>query len=118
MDGNLLHIDLATLLCGNGDSGVGALCEDDSPGPLSVLLGAIGNSLGNLLDILGVKVVRLSKGSSLSLVTNEDIDVGEDLVERVLEELCDERSGQVENERLRQISQYSLSSRSSDLPCS
>lgn len=100
MNRDLLDIDLAALLCGDSDGGVGALCEDDGPGPLCVLLRAVGNGLGDLLDILSVNVVRLGEGGGLGLVANEDVDVGEDLVERVLEELCDEGSGQVEDERL------------------
>ena len=119
MDGDLLDIDLAALLCGDSDCGVGTLCEDDGPGPLCVLLRAVGNSLGNLLDVLGVDVVRLSEGSGLGLVANEDVDVGEDFVERVLEELSDERSGQVEDERLRCISSLqSFLMPNHDLPCS
>lgn len=57
VDGNLLDIDLATLLCGDSDCGVSALCEDDGPWPLCVLLGAVGDDFGDLLDILGVNVV-------------------------------------------------------------
>lgn len=100
MDGDLLNVDLATLLCSDSDRGVGALCEYNGPRPLRVLLGAVGNSLGDRLDVLGVNVVRLSKGSGLGLVTNEDVNVGKDLVKRVLEELRDERSRQVEDEGL------------------
>lgn len=98
MDGDLLDIDLVA--SSNGNCGVGALREDHSPGPLCVLLGAVGNDLGNLLDVLGVEVVRFSESSSLGLVTNEDVDIGENLIERVLEKLCDKGSGQVEDERL------------------
>jgi hypothetical protein len=108
VDGNLLHVDLAAVLCGDGDGGLGALCEDDGPGPLCVLLGAVGDNLGDLLDVLGVDVVRLGEGSGLSLVADKDVDVGEDLVKRVLEELCDERSGQVEDEGLDSVSYYLL----------
>ena len=104
MDGDLLDVDLTTLLSGDSDCGVSTLCENDSPGPLCVLLRAVGNRLSNLLDVLSVKVVRLSEGSGLSLVTDEDIDVGKNLVERVLEELCDEGGGQVENEGLECVS--------------
>lgn len=108
VDGDLLDLDLAALLCGDSDGGLGALCEDDGPGPLCVLLGAVGNGLGDLLDVLGVDVVRLGEGSGLSLVADEDVDIREDLVERVLEELCDERSGQVEDEGLDSVSCYLL----------
>jgi hypothetical protein len=108
VDGNLLHVDLAAVLCGDGDGGLGALCEDDGPGPLCVLLGAVGDNLGDLLDVLGVDVVRLGEGSGLSLVADKDVDVGEDLVKRVLEELCDERSGQVKDEGLDSVSYHLL----------
>ena len=104
MDGDLLDVDLAALLRSDSDCGVGTLCEDDSPGPLCVLLGTVGDGLGDLLDVLGIDVVRLSECSGLSLVTDQDVDVGEDFVERVLEELCDERSGQIEDEGLHCVS--------------
>ena len=104
MNRNLLDFDLTALLSGDSDCRIGALCEDNSPGPLSVLLGAVGNSLGDLLDILGLDVVRLSECGGLSLVTNKDVDVREDLVEGVLEELRNERSRQVKNKRLDDIS--------------
>lgn len=103
MDGNLLDVDLAALLCGDSDCGVGALCEDNSPRPLGVLLGAVGDSLGDILDVLGIEVVRLSEGSGLSLITDEDVDVRKDLVERVLEELRDKGSGQIEDEELSHV---------------
>nr|GFD56517.1 hypothetical protein [Tanacetum cinerariifolium] len=89
---------------GHGNCWVGALCENDGPGPLCVLLGAVGDGLGDLLDVLGVDVVRLGKGSGLSLVANEDVDVRKDLIERVLEELSDEGSRQVEDKGLRYVS--------------
>jgi hypothetical protein len=104
VDGNLLDIDLATLLCGDSNCGVGALCEHDSPGPLCVLLGAVGDGFSDILNVLGVDVVRLGEGSGLGLVADKDVDVGEDLVERVLEELGDEGSGQVEDEGLHCVS--------------
>jgi hypothetical protein len=105
MDRNLLHIDLATLLRGDSDCRVGALCEDDGPWPLCVLLRAVSDGLGNLLDVLGVNVVRLSESGGLGLVADEDVDVGEDFVERVLEELRNEGSGQVKDEWLDCVSQ-------------
>jgi hypothetical protein len=52
MDWHLLDFSTAALLCGDGDSGVGALSDDHSPGTLRVLLGALSNGLRNLLDIL------------------------------------------------------------------
>jgi hypothetical protein len=44
--------------------------------------------------------VRLGKGGGFGLVADEDIDVRQDLVERVLEELGDEGCGKVEDEDL------------------
>jgi hypothetical protein len=55
--GNFLHINGTTLLCADGNGRVGALGEDDSPRTLSVLLGAVRDGLGNLLDVLGFNVV-------------------------------------------------------------
>lgn len=104
MDRDLLDICFTALLCGDGNCGISTLCEDDSPGPLCVLLGAVGDDLGDLLDVFGVDVVRLSKRNSLGLVADENVDVGKDLIERVLEELSDEGSGQVEDERLHSVS--------------
>lgn len=104
MNRDLLEIDVTAVLCGNSDGGVSTLCDDDSPGPLCVLLGAVGDRLSNLLDILSVEVVGLSEGSGLGLVTDQDVDVGENLIERVFEELCNEGSGQVEDEGLRCVS--------------
>ena len=100
LSSNGVDWELLDLVSNNSDSGVGALGEHNSTNPLRVLLGKRNDGLGNLLHILGGKVVRLSVGGGLGLVANEDFDVGEDLVELVLEELGDERSRQVENERL------------------
>lgn len=106
VDRDLLHVNLTALLCGDSDCRVGTLCDNDCPGPLCVLLGAVGDSLGDLLDVLSVKVVGLSEGSGLGLIADEDVDVRKDLIERILEELRNEGSGKVENERLRSLSNY------------
>lgn len=100
VDGNLLDVDLAAVLCSYSNCWVKALCDNDGPGPLCVLLGAVGDGFGNLLDVLGVHVVRLGEGSGLSLVANEDVDVGKNLIKRVLEELSNEGSRQVEDKGL------------------
>lgn len=84
----------------DGDGGVGALGEDDGPGALGVLLGALCDGLGDLGDVLGLDAVRLGECGGLGLVADEDVDVGQDLVERVLEELGDEWRGKVEDEGL------------------
>jgi hypothetical protein len=44
--------------------------------------------------------VRLGECGGLSLVANEDVNVGQDLVKRILEELRDEGRGKVEDESL------------------
>jgi hypothetical protein len=101
VDWRLFYLSAAALLCGDGDGGVGALGDDHSPCTLGVFLGALGNLLRNLLDCAVFSVVvRLGKGGGFGLVADEDIDVGQDLVERVLEELGDEGCGKVEDEDL------------------
>jgi hypothetical protein len=104
VDGNLLDIDITTVLRADGDGGVGALGEDNSPCALAVLLGHVGDLLSDLLDVLGFNVVRFGKSGGFGLVTDQDVNVGHDLVERVLEELRDEGRGEVENELLHQVS--------------
>ena len=96
---DLLDID-AAVLCSNGNGRLGALCDDDCPCALGVLLGALCDGLGDLLNILGLDVVRLSECGRLGLVADQDVNVGQDLVKRVLEELGDERCGKVEDEDL------------------
>jgi hypothetical protein len=44
--------------------------------------------------------VRLSVRSRLGLICNQDIDIGKNLVELILEELRDKRRRQIENENL------------------
>lgn len=85
--GNLLDIGVSALLCGYGDGRVSALSDDDSPGSLGVLLGCAGNLLCNLLHVLGLPAMRLGEGGGFSLVADDDINVWEDLIKRVLEEL-------------------------------
>jgi hypothetical protein len=100
---DLLDIYTTAVLCTNGNGRISALGEDYCPRALGVLLGAVRNGLGNLLDILGVDVVRLGERGGFSLIANEDVDVRQDLVERVLEELRDEGCGEVKNEGLRKL---------------
>ena len=101
MDSNLLNLKLTALLRSDGDGRVGTLSEDDSPWPAGVLLGQASNLLCNLLYVLGLVAVGFSEGSGLGLVTDQNVDVWEDLVKRILEKLADERSREVENEWLR-----------------
>lgn len=100
VDSYLLDIDVTALLCADGNSGVGTLCEDNGPSALCVLLRALCDGLGDLLDVLGLDVVRLGECGGLGLVTDQNVDVRQDLVERVLEELRDEWGGEVEDEGL------------------
>jgi hypothetical protein len=100
VDLDLLHVNVAALLCADGNGGIDALCDDDCPCALGVLLGALGDALGDLLDILGVEAVCLGEGGGLSLVADQDVDVRQELIERVLEELGDEGCGEVEDEWL------------------
>jgi hypothetical protein len=86
----LLHINGTALLCADGNGGIGTLSEDNGPRSLGVLLRSVCDGLGNLLDVLGLDVVRLGECGGLSLVANEDVNVGQDLIKRVLEELGDE----------------------------
>jgi hypothetical protein len=60
--------------------------------------------LSNLLDVLRLDVVRFSESGGFGLVANENVDVGQDLVERVLEELRDEGGRKVQDELLHQLS--------------
>ena len=91
---------LGGLRPGDRDSGVSALGEDNGALLLGVLLGELGDLLSDLLDVLGSDVVGLSVSRSLGFVANEDVDVGQDRVELVLEELRDERRGEVDREYL------------------
>jgi len=43
---------LLDLAVDHGDGWVGALCENDGPAPLAVLLGQLDDLFGNLLDVL------------------------------------------------------------------
>lgn len=101
VDCDRLYVYAATLSCADGNGGVCALCDDDCSATLGVLLGTLGDGLRNGFDVLGLDVVRLGECSSLGLVSNEDVNVWEDLVERVLEELGNERCGEVKNKDLR-----------------
>jgi hypothetical protein len=117
---DLLDIDLSAILRAHSDCWAGALCDDYSPGALGVLLGPVGDALRNLLDVLRLDVVRLGECGGFSLVADEDVDVGQDLVERILEELCDEWGGKVEDEELGRVSMVCLLSFvcTECLPCS
>ena len=104
VDGELFDVSVTTLLCADRDGRVGALGKDYCPWTLAVLLGQVGDLLSNLLDVLGLNVVRFGEGGGFGLVADQDVDVGQDLVERVFEELRDKRCRKVEDELLHQVS--------------
>lgn len=99
MDGVLLNLVLA--LHGD-DGGVRALGDDGDAGALGVLLGQVGEGLGDGGDVLrnAGEVVGLGVGGGLGLVADYVVPVGRRGVQRVLEELSDERRRQVHHEHL------------------
>ena len=68
MDGDFGDVHVAALVCDGSDGGIGSLGEDDGALLLAVLLGELGNSLCNLLDVGGSEVVRLGIGGRFALV--------------------------------------------------
>jgi hypothetical protein len=103
VDGDFFDVSVTTILRADGDGRVGALGEDYCPWALAVLLGHVGDLLRNLFDVLGLNVVRFGEGGGFGLVADQNVDVRQDLVERVLEELRDEGCGKVEDELLHQV---------------
>ena len=71
------------------------------PLPPSILLPAIRNRARNCLHVLGVgQRMRGGVRLGLSLVADDEVGVGQHLVERVFEELRDEGRREVDGERL------------------
>lgn len=97
VDGELLDLILA--LDGN-DGRLGALRDDGNALALGVLLGEVGKSLGDLLDIGDTETVGLGVGGGLTLVADHVIPVGSRGVKGLLEELADEGGGEGEDEGL------------------
>lgn len=84
------HLDLVLAL--NSDQGrLGALSDDGNTLPLGVLLGKVGQSLDDVLGLLGRKVVGHSIGLGLSLIADDVVPVRGAGVDDLLEELGDER---------------------------
>jgi hypothetical protein len=102
---NLLRdFGLAVLRRRNSDRRVRSLGKYNRSLSVCILLGKCSQLLRNLLHIGYAEFVGLGICSSFGLVSNEDVDVGEDLVEGIFEELRDERGAEVEDEQLFQIS--------------
>ena len=101
VDGESLDVVLAL----DGDDGrLGALSDDGNTLALLVLLGKVGEVLGDGGNVGGLEVVRLGVGGSLGLVTDDVVPVGSGLVELLLEELGNEGSVQGESEGLYMVS--------------
>lgn len=100
MHRHLLDLGVAARLGGHGNGGVGALGEDDGAGALGVYLGQGGDFLGDFYNRGCVVAVGFREGGCFGFVTDENVDVGEDGVEGVFEELCNEGGGEVEDEGL------------------
>lgn len=97
------RLDLILTLDGN-NGGLGTLGDDGNTLALLVLLGKVGEVLGDGGNVGGLQVVRLGVGSSLSLVADNVVPVGSGLVELLLEELGNERCVQGESEGLYVVS--------------
>ena len=92
-------LDLILALDGN-NGGLSALGDDSNTLALLVLLGKVGEVLGDGGNVGGLEVVRLGVRGSLGLVADDVVPVGRAGVDDVLEELGDEGSVQGESERL------------------
>jgi hypothetical protein len=101
VDGESLDVVLAL----DGDDGrLGALSDDGNTLALLVLLGKVGEVLGDGGDVGGLEVVGLGVGGGLGLVADNVVPVRGGLVELLLEELGNERSVQGESEGLKVVS--------------
>ena len=99
-------LDLILALDGN-NGGLSALGDDSNTLALLVLLGKVGEVLGDGGNVGGLEVVRLGVRGSLGLVTDDVVPVGSGLVELLLEELGNEGSVQGESEGLFMVSVFS-----------
>lgn len=93
-------LDVVLTLDGD-DGGLGALGDDGDTLALGVLLGKVGQVLGDGGDVGGLEVVRLGVGSGLGLVADNVVPVRGGLVELLLEELGNEGGVEGESKRLR-----------------
>lgn len=94
-------LDLFLTLDGD-DGGEGALGDDGDALALRVLLGQVGDGLGDGADVILLvsHVVRLGKGGGLGLVADDIVTIGQSGVQGVLEELRDEGGRQGQDEGL------------------
>lgn len=74
--------------------------DDSDSGAAGVLLGQGSQLLGDLDNVCGAPAVVFGIGDGLGLVTDEEVGVGDDAVELVLEELRDEWGREGEHEDL------------------
>ena len=92
------------LLCGSvvgdGQCGVGTLGEDYDSWLLGVGLWQRSNLLGDLLEVGGAELVGFCVSGSLGFVTDDVVGIWGALVQCSLEELWDEWSREVHDERL------------------
>jgi len=103
--GNLVNVELLdlNLAVGGSDadnSGLSTLGDNGNTGALGVLLGEQSKLLSDLNNVLGAPLVAGSVGTSLGLVTECVIGVGQNGIQLLLEELGDEGSGEREHEDL------------------
>ncbi|KAH3663577.1 hypothetical protein OGAPHI_004978 [Ogataea philodendri] len=91
---------ISTIVLLNDQSRVGTLGENNGSCSLGVCLGGISNLLGDCNQVLGVQSVGFSVGCSFGFVTDDVINVRKDLEQWLFEELRNERSREVEQQRL------------------
>lgn len=98
---NRVSLNLLATLLGN-DSRLSTLGNNGETGTLGVLLGQVGEVLGNgsNVGLSDPQVVRLGISGSLGLVADHVVPVLGGLVKGFFEELGNERGGKVDNEDL------------------
>ena len=97
-----MHGELFDLIVSlDSDEGrLGALSDDGNALTLGVLLGQVSQSLGDLLQVLGLEPVRLGVRGGLGLISDNVVPVRGAGVKGLLEELRDERCGKRQDEGL------------------
>lgn len=100
MNSELLDLDGAVGRGNTDNGGQSTLGDDGNARALGVLLGQKGELLGDLDNVLSAPLVAGGVGTSLSLVTEGVVSVGENAVQLLLEELGNEGGGEGEHEDL------------------